>query len=357
MIEYWHWHTLPYGTETYWGGVLPHSLEPGRVYGEVAELGAELAAIGTTLDGYEPDADVAILWSNDSRFALRVLPAARDPRRPARPRVLPAHRRRVPPRRRRRGRAVAHPARRRRRTSSARSNSRRGSRCSSRPGSTSRRMPTSTCCATTRRPAVTSSSASARATATRRRGRASRSHPTRLHEAAGVRYEEFSNLSHDVPVTATGRPRGIRRQRARSGPTGSSATAPRRARRLRAPAVLRLPGGHDERARRRAHHGRRHGAVARAGRRPRALGRSRRRSPTSSPPDRALPVTVSSGSLPDGATRLVRLQLGMGAAGAITLAASVTDPVTGDQLRRAPSSHSPAWSTRTLSVSEIAGIA
>ncbi len=32
MIEYWHWHTIPYGAETYWGGVLPHSLQPGRVY-------------------------------------------------------------------------------------------------------------------------------------------------------------------------------------------------------------------------------------------------------------------------------------------------------------------------------------
>ena len=25
MIEYWHWHTLHFGAETYWGGVLPHS--------------------------------------------------------------------------------------------------------------------------------------------------------------------------------------------------------------------------------------------------------------------------------------------------------------------------------------------
>jgi beta-galactosidase len=74
MIEYWHWHTLPYGTETYWGGVLPHSLRPGRVYGEVAEIGAELARIGTALDGYEPDADVAILWSVPSRFALQYMP-------------------------------------------------------------------------------------------------------------------------------------------------------------------------------------------------------------------------------------------------------------------------------------------
>lgn len=74
MIEYWHWHTLPYGTETYWGGVLPHSLEPGRVYHELAGVGADLGAIGDVLDGYEPDADVAILWSNDSRFALEFFP-------------------------------------------------------------------------------------------------------------------------------------------------------------------------------------------------------------------------------------------------------------------------------------------
>ncbi|MDQ0894918.1 beta-galactosidase [Agromyces ramosus] len=77
MIEYWHWHTLPYGIETYWGGVLPHSLEPGRVYAEVAEIGAELSKIGTTLDGFEPDADVAILWSNPSRFALQFSPPLR----------------------------------------------------------------------------------------------------------------------------------------------------------------------------------------------------------------------------------------------------------------------------------------
>ncbi len=79
MIEYWHWHTLPYGTETYWGGVLPHSLEPGRVYRELSEVGADLAAIGDALDGYEPDGDVAILWSNDSRFAFEFFPPLATP--------------------------------------------------------------------------------------------------------------------------------------------------------------------------------------------------------------------------------------------------------------------------------------
>lgn len=77
MIEYWHWHTLPYGAETYWGGVLPHSLVPGRVYSEVADIGGELAKIGTTLNGFEPDADVAILWSNPSRYALQFSPPLR----------------------------------------------------------------------------------------------------------------------------------------------------------------------------------------------------------------------------------------------------------------------------------------
>ena len=79
MIEYWHWHTLPYGTETYWGGILPHSLQPGRVYHELAGVGADLLAIGDALDGFEPDADVAILWSNDSRFALEFFPPLSTP--------------------------------------------------------------------------------------------------------------------------------------------------------------------------------------------------------------------------------------------------------------------------------------
>lgn len=73
LIEYWHWHTLPYGAETYWGGVLPHSLKPGRVYDEVAETGAELAKLGSRLDGFEPDADVLILWSVPSRFAMQYM--------------------------------------------------------------------------------------------------------------------------------------------------------------------------------------------------------------------------------------------------------------------------------------------
>jgi beta-galactosidase len=70
MIEYWHWHTLHFGAETYWGGVLPHSQKPGRVYRELAALGAELAVAGSTVAAAAPDADIVILYDSDSKFAL-----------------------------------------------------------------------------------------------------------------------------------------------------------------------------------------------------------------------------------------------------------------------------------------------
>ncbi|WP_335990917.1 beta-galactosidase [Glycomyces sp. MUSA5-2] len=74
MIEYWHWHTLHFGTETYWGGILPHSQEPGRTYRELARLGAEFRKAGAALDGLVPHADVAVLYSKESEWALTAQP-------------------------------------------------------------------------------------------------------------------------------------------------------------------------------------------------------------------------------------------------------------------------------------------
>jgi beta-galactosidase len=74
MIEYWHWHTLHAGAETYWGGVLPHSLEPGRVYAQVAALGAEFQAAGERVTELTPHHDVSILFSNQSKWALEEFP-------------------------------------------------------------------------------------------------------------------------------------------------------------------------------------------------------------------------------------------------------------------------------------------
>lgn len=75
MIEYWQWRTLVFGTETYWGGVLPHSGRPGRVYREIARIGAELETAGELVAGLIPDADVAMLYSTPSNWALTAQPA------------------------------------------------------------------------------------------------------------------------------------------------------------------------------------------------------------------------------------------------------------------------------------------
>ncbi|UAJ79791.1 beta-galactosidase [Leifsonia sp. ZF2019] len=74
MVEYWHWHTLHFGVETYWGGVVPHSQRPGRIYREVAELGSTLGALGPALDDYRPDADVLMLYSTDTKWSWEFYP-------------------------------------------------------------------------------------------------------------------------------------------------------------------------------------------------------------------------------------------------------------------------------------------
>ncbi|WP_062287520.1 beta-galactosidase [Demequina phytophila] len=69
-IEYWHWHTLQYGAETYWIGLIPHDGAPGRILDEVAAIGSDFEAVGPLLAGAVPDADVAFLYSSDSKWAL-----------------------------------------------------------------------------------------------------------------------------------------------------------------------------------------------------------------------------------------------------------------------------------------------
>jgi beta-galactosidase len=73
-IEYWHWHSTHYGHEIFWGGVLGHSLRPGRCYQELAQVGAELTIARQELDGLIPDAQVGLLVSPESRWALEFHP-------------------------------------------------------------------------------------------------------------------------------------------------------------------------------------------------------------------------------------------------------------------------------------------
>jgi beta-galactosidase len=74
MVEYWHWHSLHYGQETYWKGVLSHDLEPGRAYAEVARTAHELQRIGPRIADLKPSHPVALLYSNDSRRGTDYMP-------------------------------------------------------------------------------------------------------------------------------------------------------------------------------------------------------------------------------------------------------------------------------------------
>lgn len=78
LIEYWHWHTNHYGTETHWVGVLPHDQQPGRVYRNIAELGHEIRAIGDRVAATSPDADLAFVFSTPSKYALAFEPVFPD---------------------------------------------------------------------------------------------------------------------------------------------------------------------------------------------------------------------------------------------------------------------------------------
>ena len=74
LVAYWHWHSLHYGQETYWKGVLGHDLEPGRAYGEVERIAHELRQVGPLLVNLKKRNRVAILYSLDSLHAIDHMP-------------------------------------------------------------------------------------------------------------------------------------------------------------------------------------------------------------------------------------------------------------------------------------------
>lgn len=79
MVEYWHWHSIHAGQETYWKGVLSHDLEPNRAYAEVSRVAHELQKIGPELANMKIHNDVAILYSVDSLHAVSFMPYERMP--------------------------------------------------------------------------------------------------------------------------------------------------------------------------------------------------------------------------------------------------------------------------------------
>jgi beta-galactosidase len=74
MVEYWHWHSIHNGQETYWKGVLGHDLEPNRFYNEVSRTAHELQKIGPKLVNLKIRNKAAILYSHDSEFGISYMP-------------------------------------------------------------------------------------------------------------------------------------------------------------------------------------------------------------------------------------------------------------------------------------------
>ena len=73
MVEYWHWHSIHNGQETYWKGVLSHDLQPNRAYKEVSRTAKELKDIGTHLVNLKKTNKVAILFSQDSHYGIEFM--------------------------------------------------------------------------------------------------------------------------------------------------------------------------------------------------------------------------------------------------------------------------------------------
>jgi beta-galactosidase len=78
MVEYWHWHSIHAGQETYWKGVLSHDLEPNRAYAEVTRIAHELQKVGSELADMKIYNRVAILYSVDSSDAISFMPFERQ---------------------------------------------------------------------------------------------------------------------------------------------------------------------------------------------------------------------------------------------------------------------------------------
>ena len=74
MVEYWHWHSIHAGQETYWKGVLSHDLEPNRAYAEVSRIAHELKQVGPELADMKIQSSVAILYSVDSSNGISFMP-------------------------------------------------------------------------------------------------------------------------------------------------------------------------------------------------------------------------------------------------------------------------------------------
>lgn len=73
-ILYWQWRPALNGQEEYHGSVVGPDREPNPLYAEVQQLGAELALVRSALRGTSPHAEIALLHTYDSRWAIDFQP-------------------------------------------------------------------------------------------------------------------------------------------------------------------------------------------------------------------------------------------------------------------------------------------
>lgn len=76
-VLYWQWRAALNGQESYHGAIVGADGEPLPIYAELAQLGTDLAQTRAALDGTSPQAEVALLTSYDSRWAIDFQPHTR----------------------------------------------------------------------------------------------------------------------------------------------------------------------------------------------------------------------------------------------------------------------------------------
>lgn len=74
MVEYWHWHSLHNGCETYWKGLLSHDFKENDTYRAAKVIGSEFARIGSHLVNLKKRNRAAVLVSNEALTALEWFP-------------------------------------------------------------------------------------------------------------------------------------------------------------------------------------------------------------------------------------------------------------------------------------------
>lgn len=77
-ILYWQWRSALNGQEQYHGAIVGPDGRPNPIYREIQQLGAEFLEAGSALQDTSPHADIALLHTYDSRWAIDFQPHTRE---------------------------------------------------------------------------------------------------------------------------------------------------------------------------------------------------------------------------------------------------------------------------------------